>query len=213
MNSNISSRISARISAVLPGFLTIATAVALLALLQVLPPAWHGVLRYERGAVLDGELWRLLTGHLIHLGLAHWALNAAGLVLCALLADRADAPILPGWLLLRLAALGVGVSLMLLALAPEVSHYVGLSGVLYGLFVLVLWPQARRREPIGLAALFVLIGWMLWQMLHGPTHSEMELIGGRIVAQAHLFGVLSAVAMLLAQALLQAAKGRPSPNT
>jgi len=211
--SRISSRISARITAVSPSFLTVAMAVALMALLQMLPPAWHGVLRYERGAVLDGELWRLLTGHLIHLGLAHWALNAAGLVLCALLADRVDAPILQGWLLLRLVALGVGVSLMLLAFAPEVSHYVGLSGVLYGLFVLVLWPQARRRELIGLLALFMLIGWMLWQMLNGPAHSEMELIGGRIVAQAHLFGVLSAVAMLLAQALLHTTKDRPSSNT
>lgn len=212
MNSKVSSRISARIAAVPPGFLTMATAVALLALLQVLPPAWHGVLRYERGAVLDGEVWRLLTGHLIHLGPVHGALNAAGLVLCALLAGRVDAPILPGWLLPRLAALGGGVSLMLLAWAPEVSHYVGLSGVLYGLFVLVLWPQARRREPVGLAALSMLIGWMLWQTLHGPARSEMELVGGHIVAQAHLFGVLSAMAVLLAQALLHACTRRRSPN-
>jgi rhomboid family GlyGly-CTERM serine protease len=213
MNSKNSSRISARVAAVPPGFLTVAAAVALLAVLQVLPPAWHGVLRYERGAVLDGELWRLFTGHLIHLGLVHGALNAAGLVLCALLADRVDAPMLPGWLLLRLVALGGGVSLLLLAWAPEVSHYVGLSGVLYGLFVLVLWPQARRKEPIGMAALCMLVGWMLWQTLYGPAPSEMELMGGRIVVQAHLFGVLSAMAILLAQALLHASRSRRSPNT
>ena len=108
--SRISSRISARITAVSPGFLTVAMAVALMALLQMLPPAWHGVLRYERGAVLDGELWRLLTAHLIHLGLAHWALNAAGLVLCALLANRVDAPGLPGWLLLPASEVCTGVT-------------------------------------------------------------------------------------------------------
>lgn len=176
----------------------------------MLPPEWHLVLRYDRNALLNGEVWRLLTGHLIHLGIVHWALNAAGLVLCAALLDRVDAPIASGWMVPRLLALGVGVSLMLLVFAPEVSHYVGLSGVLYGLFVLVLWPQVRRREAIGGAALAIILGWMLWQLLDGPARSEMKLIGGHIVAQAHLFGVLSAVGLLLAQALLRATKGIPS---
>lgn len=211
--SRISLHISARMAARSPVLLTVAMTVALLAVLQMLPPSWHLVLRYDRGALLDGELWRLFTGHLLHLGLVHWALNAVGLVLCALLANRVDTPIPSGWLLVRLAALGVGVSLMLLVFAPEVSHYVGLSGVLYGLFVLVLWPQARRREPISMATLCIIIGWMLWQMLHGPARSETELIGGRIVAQAHLFGVLSAVATLLTQALLHATKSRLARNT
>ena len=33
--------------------------------------------RYEREAVLDGELWRLVTGHLVHLGWSHTVLNLA----------------------------------------------------------------------------------------------------------------------------------------
>lgn len=172
--------------------------IALLAALQALPPALHDALRYDRDALLGGELWRLLTGHLIHLGWVHWALNAVGLILCALLAE---VPLTPWALVLRVTKLGLGVSLMLLVFDSQWSHYVGLSGVLYGLFVLVLWPQARRREPIGIVALCIVIGWMLWQTTAGPAQSEMELIGGRIVAHAHLFGVVSAVGLLIMQRL------------
>jgi hypothetical protein len=44
---------------------SLAAAVVLLGVLQALPQAWHLVLRYDRQAVLQGELWRLITGHLI----------------------------------------------------------------------------------------------------------------------------------------------------
>lgn len=183
------------------GLITLAAAILLLAALQALPTAWHAALRYDRDALLGGEVWRLFTGHLIHLSWAHWALNAVGLVLCCALAESMPSP---EQLLRRVAVLGLGVSLMLLVFSPQVSNYVGLSGVLYGLFVLVLWPQARRGEPIGVAALCIVIAWMAWQMIAGPMASEMELIGGRIVTQAHLFGVLTAMALFAARALLHA---------
>src|SRR5690606_33885017 len=38
-------------------------------------------LRYERADVLAGEWWRLLSGHVVHLGVSHLVLNLAGLVL------------------------------------------------------------------------------------------------------------------------------------
>ena len=38
-------------------------------------------LQYDRVAILDAELWRLLTGHLVHLGLNHYILNAIALIL------------------------------------------------------------------------------------------------------------------------------------
>lgn len=165
-----------------------------MAALQAAPASWHALLRYDRTALLGGELWRLFTGHLIHLSWAHWALNAVGLLLCAALAHPMPRPAV---LLGRMAALGLGVSLMLLGFDPGLMHYVGLSGVLYGLFVLVLWPQARRGELLGLAALGTVLAWMAWQLLAGALASEAALIGGPIVAQAHAYGVASAMALLL----------------
>lgn len=168
-------------------------AVVLLGVLQALPPSWHEVLRYDRHAVLQGELWRLWTGHLIHLGWVHWALNACGLVLCSLLAD---VPPEPRALLRQVLVLSLGISVLFLLLVPNLAHYVGLSGVLYGLFVLVLWPGVRRADPVNIAALCAVLGWLGWQWIEGPARSEMELIGGNIVVQAHGFGVACALALL-----------------
>ncbi|WP_156373121.1 rhombosortase [Pseudorhodoferax sp. Leaf267] len=175
---------------------TLVAAVAVLGALQALPPAWHAALRYDRAALLQGELWRLWTGHLIHLGWAHWALNAAGLVLCGLLVDRP-----PGAAVLarRAACLGLGISLLFLLLVPTLSHYVGLSGVLYGLFVLGLWPGARRVDPVAIAALSTIAAWLCGQWLLGPDRREMELIGGPIIVQAHVFGVACAALVLAAR--------------
>ncbi len=181
-------------------WLAIAALIAGMAVLQALPADARAALRFDRTALLEGELWRLFTAHLVHLGWAHWALNALGLVLCGALADPLPSP---GRLLARLALLGLGVSLMLLAFDPSLTHYVGLSGVLYGLFVLLLWPQARRGDVLGSVALATVLGWMVWQCVVGPVASEAELIGGAIVAQAHAFGVAAAAGLLAMERLLK----------
>ena len=49
-------------------------------------------LRYEREAVLQGEYWRLLTGHLVHGTWLHLLLNGAGLGLVAALFPTAITP-------------------------------------------------------------------------------------------------------------------------
>ncbi|MGB5719844.1 MAG: rhomboid family intramembrane serine protease, partial [Woeseiaceae bacterium] len=38
-------------------------------------------LRFDRAGIAAGQVWRLVTGHFVHLGWPHFALNAAGLVL------------------------------------------------------------------------------------------------------------------------------------
>src|SRR6185312_11956554 len=39
------------------------------------------LLRYDRAGLADGQWWRLLTAHVVHLDLEHAALNTLGLVL------------------------------------------------------------------------------------------------------------------------------------
>ena len=75
-------------------------------------------LRYERGAVLSGEVWRLLTAHLVHADWAHLAWNVGGLVLVfALFAgeySRRD------WLLVMLASTAA-IDLGFLLLEPDLA--------------------------------------------------------------------------------------------
>ncbi|RYX94348.1 MAG: rhombosortase [Comamonadaceae bacterium] len=154
---------------------------ALLAL-QLGGEAARSGLRYERGAILDGEAWRLLAAHFVHLGGAHLALNLAGIALCAALSPR----LFSRRLLWTVPFLAINISVLMLVFSPGVADYVGFSGVLYGLFICGLWPQ--RRDSAMAVALLLVAGWMLWQWLGGPMASEERIIGGHIVSIAHVHG-------------------------
>lgn len=152
---------------------------------------WQQALRYDRAAVAGGQWWRLLSGNLVHLSWWHLLFNVLSLALLVLLCPE-RLP-LTEWLR-RFAALGAGMSLGLYWLSPGVQTYVGLSGLVYGLFALGFGRQALRRDEIGIACLvFILvrIGWELWV---GASASEVRLIGGQVVPQSHLYGVASAAA-------------------
>src|SRR5690348_5494860 len=61
--------------------LALLAACALLLLPVLAGDAGREALRYDRAGLSQGQLWRLLTGHFVHLGLEHAALNCLGLVL------------------------------------------------------------------------------------------------------------------------------------
>lgn len=165
----------------------------LMTALQAAGPATVHALRYDRTAILGGQLWRLLTGHLVHLGWVHYALNTVGVCLCLLLAP---ALFRGRWWWLQLMMLALGISLLLLVFEPRLPNYAGLSGVVYGLLMLGLAPQARADKFVAVC-LVALLAWMGWQLLVGPAAAEEKMIGGRIVGTAHLFGVMIAGAMLV----------------
>lgn len=159
----------------------------------------HHVLRYERAQLMAGqELWRIVTAHGVHLGWFHVLLNACGLLLCCVLApDRFR----PRRLVFDVLFLATAISLLLAVFSPQVSDYVGFSGVLYGLLVLGLIPSAVRGNFASGGALLITVGWMAWQCLVGPSRTEEQQIGGHIIVDAHLYGVTAAVALLLCEAV------------
>jgi hypothetical protein len=86
-------------------------------------------LRYDRAAVAGGEVWRLVTAHLVHLNLWHALLNLGGLVLILFffrdLLDRRRF-----WLWFAVSAPLVGA--VFFVLDRDLGWYVGLSGLLPG---------------------------------------------------------------------------------
>jgi rhomboid family GlyGly-CTERM serine protease len=156
-------------------------------------PARHA-LQYERGAVLRGEVWRLLSAHLVHLSWAHLWLNAAALPLVALLWWADVRPAQWAWMGL-LASLGVGVGL--LVCSPQVAWYVGLSGTVHGWVAAgsVMWLRHGRRAGwVGLAALAGKLG---WEQMRGALPTSAALIGGATVVDAHLYGAVGGLVAAL----------------
>lgn len=148
------------------------------------------LLRYDRAAVLAGEWWRLLTGNFVHLGGWHLFLNGLSFVLLVFLCpERVSAR---EWLL-RTVVIGTGMSLGLHFFVPSLATYVGLSGLVYGLFALAFVRQTIGGDRLAAACLAFLAARIVWELVIGAPASEEALIGGGVVAESHLYGAFAAV--------------------
>lgn len=144
-------------------------------------------LRYDRNAILSGEIWRIFTGHLAHLTWTHLLMNLLGLALVWGLFDRH----LPAkrWLHATLFA-GLGISLLLMVVDPHLRWYVGLSGVLHGMFILGCMYDMKSGRWDSKLLLALIIAKLLWEQLVGPLPGSEKAAGGNVVVDAHLFGAL-----------------------
>ncbi|HYE00759.1 MAG TPA: rhomboid family intramembrane serine protease [Alphaproteobacteria bacterium] len=152
-------------------------------------------LAYHRAAVADGEVWRLVTGHLVHEERRALGASLAGLLLVGGIAEATLR--LPAWRLLALLAAGLAAAdLWLWFGAPELPHYQGLAGGIAALLTGAL-VAARRRSgrawPLLAAALLPLklaaeaaLGVVL---LPGPT--------AHYLPQAQAAGILGGAAAAL----------------
>lgn len=147
------------------------------------------VLRYERNAILNGQAWRLLTGHLVHGNAWHLTLNVAGMGLVALLFGRDYSPWQwLGILLASIAAIDIGFVFY----EPQLEWYVGLSGVLHGAIAagLMAWWHYENRV-LTLSVALLLIFKLIWEQHRGalPFSGDMP-----VIVDAHLFGACGGLA-------------------
>lgn len=161
-------------------------------------------LRYDRAAIADGELWRLLTGHLAHLGPGHLGLNLAGLLLLWVVLR----PVLglADWLgagFVGLLAIDAG----LYWLEPGIAWYVGLSGLLHGLWSAGAGAAWRRDRIAGSVLWGLLVGKLAWEQLAGPVPLSAGV--GPVVVEAHLYGALGGVLWRLLRAATARVARRP----
>ncbi|HUS24074.1 MAG TPA: rhombosortase [Candidatus Binatia bacterium] len=148
-------------------------------------------LRYDAAAIHAGQWWRLLTANWVHMGWWHLFLNEVGIVVLVLLCpERLPWPV---WAR-RLLLIGTGMCVCLYFFVPRVQWYVGMSGLIHGLFVLGLVPLVRRRDFIAAVCLAYLVGKIGWEMVAGVPISDEKAIGGSVLVESHLYGVLSALA-------------------
>lgn len=157
-------------------------------------------LEYDRTLVLGGEVWRLLTGNLVHWSVGHLALDAAAFLVVGLLLEPVQGPRYPAVLLG--SALAVGFAL--LAFLPGITVYRGLSGVATGQFAAAVLEGLRRsrhwRESVLLLGAGALL---LFKLVHesatgvmmfaAATHAEI----GQPVPLAHVAGAIGALAISL----------------
>lgn len=151
-------------------------------------PASSQFLRYQRDAIAEGEIWRILSGHFCHLGSTHLLLNLLGLGLVVMLFINVLK--MSNMLMLLLGSM-LGCSAGLWFLTPHVSSYVGLSAALHGLMVgaaLLDWGRHRLTNTLLLIGVLAKV---LWENSIYYTDSTSQLIGGQVLVQSHLFGAIA----------------------
>ena len=164
--------------------------VALLAVCALLAAGGDGARelgRYQRDAIESGEYWRLVTGHLVHLGFGHLWPNLAALAIIGLLFE--DVFRTADWLRVG-AASAAAIDLGLYVLEPNVAWYVGLSGVLHGYVAAGALALLVRREKLGAVLAIGVAAKLTFEQVVGPVPFTAESVGGPVVVAAHLYGVV-----------------------
>ena len=179
----------------LPALLAIASI-----LIALLGDGAAETLRYQRDAILHGEVWRLLSGHLAHLGWPHLWLNLGGLALIWFLFHK-QLSAGAWWLVLLVSSLSVSGGLLLFN--PELSWYVGLSGVLHGLFLAGLIAGLRAQAWGDWLLLAAVSAKLIWEQVNGALPGTAEAAGGNVIVDAHLSGAIGGGLVALALRLYQ----------
>lgn len=150
--------------------------------------------QYSRTDIESGQWWRIVTGNLIHLNWRHFAMNTIALIAIYYLFPRILKTI---DLFLVFLFCCICVTFGLWLFNPSVFWYVGLSGALHGLLiVLVVLDYLESRKILTLVLLLIILAKLLWEFIWGPLPGSESTAGGRVITQAHIYGAIGGVILV-----------------
>tara|TARA_R110000751_G_scaffold91266_3_gene178869 strand:- start:47660 stop:48160 length:501 start_codon:yes stop_codon:yes gene_type:complete len=151
-------------------------------------------LAYDRQQLIDLQWWRLISGHFLHTNGIHLLLNLAGLTLLWALHGHYYPTLQYLFLFFMLC---VGTSGGLYLFAPQMYWYVGLSGVLHGLFLIGAYFDIQNKLKSGWIMLVGVWLKVLHEQIYGASENVAELISANVAIDAHLFGTVTGSLILL----------------
>lgn len=100
------------------------------------------------------------------------------------------------------------VSLGLYWFNENIQWYVGLSGVLHGLFVVGAWFEYQHYNRSGSILMLLIIAKLIWEQVAGPLPGSEEMTGGHVAVDAHLYGALGGFVFLLLHQVVHVDNGQ-----
>lgn len=167
-------------------------------LIYFFEPQSSSLLAYYHTGLENFELWRLITGSFCHTNFNHLAMNVFGLIVTLLLfIDTFKQTKI--WPLFIFNSLFISIALFLFE--PSIIWYVGLSGVLHGLFSFAVICDLKNKDVWGylLGSGFILK--IAYEQFFGASQSTIDLIEANVAINAHLYGAISGVIFYFLYAL------------
>lgn len=138
--------------------------------------------------VLEGEVWRLATGHLVNLSHVHSLMNMLGV---AFVTATVWSVMTARDFLRAVLISGATVSIGWMILQPPEASYVGFSSILHGVFAYGALMMLTRGAPwlgaLVLAGLTVKIG---QEVINGAVPGAEAHIGGKVSLISHALGTM-----------------------
>ena len=158
---------------------------------------------YQYSLIQQGQIWRLITGHILHTNGYHLTLNLA--VLWMLWGIHGHYYSFNKILVLFLIS-GITCSAGLFYFSPTITQYVGLSGVLHGLFVFGAVMDIYRKDTItgkaphrlsGLLMLLAVTFKLIHEQWFGASQQVSQLIAANVAIDAHLWGAIGGLIFVI----------------
>jgi len=167
--------------------------VAAAALATFLSPTATQWLVYDRDRVLAGQVWRLLTGHIVHLSASHLLYNLLVFVMAGIWIERRHR--LAYLLLISLTV--VTSSLYFLTVMPQMARYGGLSGVVSAMIVYVSIQEIGKGgipRVIWMTVLALFLAKSGYEILFGQAvFASSNSMPIAVVPAAHVIGAITAI--------------------
>ncbi|MBA6373421.1 MULTISPECIES: rhombosortase [unclassified Colwellia] len=153
-----------------------------------------GFFVYQRSLVTQGEVWRVFSGHFFHTNGAHFLLNSAAVIM--LWALHGHFYTIKSYLIVFMIS-AVICAAGIHWFSPNIEQYVGLSGILHGLFIWGAIEDIKAKERTGYLLLIGVILKIAHEQYYGASEDVADLIGANVAINAHLWGALGGVLAIL----------------
>lgn len=150
--------------------------------------------RYDRYLIETGQWYRLITANFVHLNEMHLLMNMLGVGLVVFFFSGHLK--LQHWVSLIILS-SVSVTLGLYLFNADVHRYVGMSGVLHGLFIAAAFAEMRRYPLSGWLLLIVLVLKLAWEQKYGAMPGSESMIKGNVVVDSHLYGAIAGLVFVI----------------
>ena len=149
---------------------------------------------YQRSLVNQGELWRVFSGHFFHTNGFHFLLNGAAVIMLWALHGH--------FYTIKTYSFVFIVSAIICAIgihwfSLDINQYVGLSGVLHGLFIWGAIEDIKAKERTGYLLLLGILLKVSHEQFYGASEDVASLIGANVAINAHLWGAIGGIVAIL----------------